>query len=188
MLRATVAQAAEHATNEAEFFTRLRASGLLVRERFSEVNPGEVTGYAVTLPGCTGPDGTPRWFGAGHLHAALTRPRLRQSWARGYGGAERSGATRFTGPERTEIYRHAARQAATAAEHLRHCTATDPAQGADTAWAVADALHMAARATGAEHCAVLRTPTTGPPAHRTAGLRATLRRETSFGPQRGCSR
>lgn len=147
VLRATVAQAAEHATNEAEFFTRLRASGLLVRERFSEVNPGEVTGYAVTLPGCTGPDGTPRWFGAGHLHAALTRPRLRQSWARGYGGAERSGATRFTGPERTEIYRHAARQAATAAEHLRHCTATDPAQGADTAWVVADALHMAARAT-----------------------------------------
>ena len=47
-------------------------------------------------------------------------------------------------PERDEIYRHAARQAATAAEHLRHCTATDPDQGADTAWAVADALHAAA--------------------------------------------
>ena len=57
-----MAQAAEHATNEAGFFTRLRASCVLVRERFSEVNPGEVTGYAVTLPGCTGPDGTPRWF------------------------------------------------------------------------------------------------------------------------------
>jgi hypothetical protein len=74
-----VAQAAEHATNEAEFFTRLRASGLLVRERFSEVNPGEVTGYAVTLPDCTGPDGASRWFGGGRLHAALTLPRLRQS-------------------------------------------------------------------------------------------------------------
>ena len=188
VLRATVAQAAEHATNEAEFFTRLRASGLLVRERFSEVNPGEVTGYAVTLPGCTGPDGTPRWFGAGHLHAALTRPRLRQSWARGYGGAERSGATRFTGPERTEIYRHAARQAATAAEHLRHCTATDPAQGADTLglWPTRSTRPPGRPAAG--HCAVLRTPTTGPPAHRTVGLRATLRRESSFGPRHGCSR
>ena len=150
VLRATVAEAAEHATNEAGFFTRLRVSGLLVRERFSEVNPGEVTGYAVTLPGCTGPDGTPRWFGGGRLHSTLTLPRLRESWARAYGGAERSGASRFTGPGRAEFYRYAARQAATVADHLRHCTATDPDpdQGADPAWAVADALHTAARATG----------------------------------------
>ena len=42
--------------------------GVLVRERFSEVNPGEVTGYAVTLPGCTGTDGAPRWYGGGRLH------------------------------------------------------------------------------------------------------------------------
>ena len=148
VLRATVAEAAEHATDEAGFFIRLRGSGVLVRERFSEVNPGEVTGYAVTLPGCTGPDGTPRWFGGGRLDSTLTLPRLRENWARGYGGAERSGASRFTGPERAEIYRHAARQAATAAEHLRHCTASDPDHGADTAWAVADALHTAATATG----------------------------------------
>ena len=148
VLRATVAEAAEHATDEAGFFIRLRGSGVLVRERFSEVNPGEVTGYAVTLPGCTGPDGTPRWFGGGRLDSTLTLPRLRENWARGSGGAERSGASRFTGPERAEIYRHAARQAATAAEHLRHCTASDPDHGADTAWAVADALHTAATATG----------------------------------------
>ncbi len=150
VLRATVAKAAEHVTDEAGFFTRPRASGVLVRERFSEVNPGEVTGYAVTLPGCTGPDGTPLWFGGGHLHSTLTLPRLRESWAHAYRTAERSGASRFTGPERTEIYRHAARQAATAADHLRHCTATGPDQGADPAWAVADALHTAARATGSQ--------------------------------------
>lgn len=63
-------------------------------------------------------------------------------------GAERSGASRFTGPERAEFYRYAVRQAATVADHLRHCTATDPDQGADPAWAVADALHTAAKATG----------------------------------------
>ena len=39
VLRATVAEAAEHVTDEAGFFTRLRAPGVLVRERFSEVNP-----------------------------------------------------------------------------------------------------------------------------------------------------
>jgi len=185
VLRATVAQAAEHATDEAGFFTRLRASGLLVRERFSEVNPGEVTGYAVTLPGCTGPDGTPRWFGGGRLHAALTLPRLCENWARGYGGAERSGASQFTGPERAEIYRHAARQAATAAEHLRHYTTTGPDHGADTAWAVADALHTAATATGsrAVRCAAdtydraSRAPHGRIPRHTPEGnqLRATAR-------------
>ena len=188
MLRATVAQAAGHATNEAGFFTRLRGSGLLVRERFSEVNPGEVTGYAVTLPGCTGPDGTPRWSGGGRLHGALTLPRLRESWARGYGGAERSAASRFTGPERTEIYHHAARQAGIAAEHLRHCTATGPDHGADVAWPWLTRSTLPPGRPAAGHCAVLRTPTTGPPAHRTAGSRATLRRETSFGPRHGCSR
>jgi hypothetical protein len=90
----------------------------------------------------------PRWFGGGSLHATLTLPRLRQNWAHAPRAAERSGASRFTGPERTEIYRHAARQAASATEHLRHYTATDPDRGADAAQAVADALHTAAWATG----------------------------------------
>jgi len=147
VLRASVAQAAEHTADEAAFFTRLRASGVLVRERLSEISPGEVTGYAVTLPGCTGPDGTPRWFGGGRLHAALTLPRLRESWAPGYRAAEHPGACWLTAPERTEIYRHAARQAGSVTEHLRHCTATDPDRGADVAWAVADALNTAARVT-----------------------------------------
>jgi hypothetical protein len=31
----------------------------LVRMRFSEIDPGQVTGYSVALPGHTGPDGTP---------------------------------------------------------------------------------------------------------------------------------
>ena len=62
------------------------------------------------------------------------------------GAAERSGAPRFTAPERDEIYRHAARQARAATEHIRHCTPTDPAAAADAAWAAADTLHVAARA------------------------------------------
>ena len=148
VLRSAVAAAAEQAAGEQEFFARLRSAGVLVRERFSELNPGEVTGYAVALPGCTGPDGTPRWHGGGRLHDSLTLPRLRQGWAAGQREAGRSGAFRFTAPERAEIYRHAARQAAATAERLRHCTAGDPGDGADAAWAAADTLHAAARATG----------------------------------------
>ena len=87
VLRATVATEAEQAGSEAEFFTRLRAAGVLVRERFSTINPGEVTGYAVALPGCTGSDGTPRWYGGGRLHDSLTLPRLRTAWARRQPGA-----------------------------------------------------------------------------------------------------
>ncbi|MFI5064429.1 MAG: hypothetical protein ACHP9Z_10685, partial [Streptosporangiales bacterium] len=81
VLRSTVAAAAEQVAGEGEFFTRLRAAGVLVRERFSEICPGEVTGYAVALPGCTGPDGALRWYGGGRLHDTLTLPRLRAGWA-----------------------------------------------------------------------------------------------------------
>jgi len=149
VLRATIAEAATQAAGEAEFFARLRAAGVLVRERLSEVNMTEITGYAVTLPGYTGADEELRWYGGGRLHGSLTLPRLRAAWAQGqHAAAKCSAAARFTAPERTEIYRHATRQAAAAAEHLRHCAASDPARGADTAWAAADAFHMAARVTG----------------------------------------
>ena len=149
VLCATVAAEAERAGSEAEFFTRLRAAGVLVRERFSTINPGEVTGYAVALPGCTGSDGTPRWYSGGRLHDSLTLPRLRSAWAEDQPQAlGRSGAFRFTAPERAEIYRHAASQAAVVAEHLRHCAANDPESGADAAWAAAGTLHAAARAAG----------------------------------------
>jgi hypothetical protein len=146
-LRTRVIHAAEHAADEAGFFGALREAGVLVRVRFSETDPGQVTGYSVTLPGHTGPDGTPLWYGGGRLAAGLTLPRLRERWNRGIrGSAERSGMPRFTAPERDEIYRHAARQARAAAEHIRHCAHTDPAAAADAAWAAADTLHVAARA------------------------------------------
>ena len=54
-------------------------------------------------------------------------------------------------PERDAIYRHAARQAAAATEHIRRCALTDPAAAADAAWAAADTLHVAARALRNRH-------------------------------------
>ena len=146
-LRTTLTRAAAQAADEAGFFARLRAAGVLVRLRFSEADPGQVTGYSVTLPGHTGTDGTPLWYGGGRLAAGLTLPRLRQRWNRPPGGtAECSGTPRFTAPERDAIYRHAARQARAATEHIRHCAMADPRAAADAAWAAADTLHAAARA------------------------------------------
>ncbi len=149
MLRNTVTATAQRAADEAGFFTGLGEAGVLVRLRFSDSRPGKVTGYAVGLPGHDRDDGEPCWYGGGQLSAALALPRLRRRWdpARG-GAAERSGAFRCTVPERNAIYQHAARQAATAAEHIRRCAHADPARAADAAWAAADTLHVAARALG----------------------------------------
>jgi hypothetical protein len=150
-LRTMVTQTAERAAGEAGFFACLREAGVLVRLRFSEFDPGQVTGYSVTLPGHIGPDGTLRWYGGGRLAAGLTLPRLRDRWNHRPGRTtERSGAPPFTAPERDELYRHAARQARAATQHIRRCSVTDPAAAADAAWAAADTLHVAAR--------VLRNP------------------------------
>jgi hypothetical protein len=146
-LRILVARAAAQAQDEASFFAGLRESGVLVRLRFSEIHPGQVTGYSVTLPGHHDENGAQRWYGGGRLAADLTLPQLRQRWTHRRGtGPERVQAFRFTAAERDALYQHAARHAAAAAEHIRQCTVTDPARAAYSAWAVADTLHVAARA------------------------------------------
>ena len=151
VLRDAVTAAAQRAGDETGFFARLGEAGVLVRLRFSQTTPGQVTGYAVALPGHDGSDGEPLWHGGGRLAAGLTLPRLRRRWDPGSApergsGAERSGAFRCTVSERNAIYQHAARQAAAAADHIRWCAHADPARAADAAWAAADTLHAAARA------------------------------------------
>jgi hypothetical protein len=79
-LRRSVRTAAAGATSLGEFLDRLRDDGLLVRERHSERNPGELTGYAVALAGSTDAVGKPVYFGGGKLAADLTLPKLRRRW------------------------------------------------------------------------------------------------------------
>ena len=146
VLRNVVTEAAEGAVGEVEFFARLREAGVLVRLRFSEISPGQVTGYAVGLPGHDGRDGEPLWYGGGRLAAGLTLPRLRRGWTIPRNTAERSGTFRCTVPERNAIFAHAVRQTKLAADHIRYCARSDPAVAADAAWATADTLHAAARA------------------------------------------
>jgi hypothetical protein len=79
-LRRQVSTAAAATASEREFFARLRQCGVLVRTRSSARNPGQVTGYAVALPGDTAASGQPVWYGGGKLAADLTLPKLRCRW------------------------------------------------------------------------------------------------------------
>jgi hypothetical protein len=145
-LRREVCTAAAAVSTEQEFFARLRAVGLLVRRRESAKSPGEITGYAVALPRHATSTGGVVWFGGGKLAPDLTLPKLRRRWDPKPGTQPRNTARqRSTPADRRAAYEHAARDARTAADHIRHCAATDPARAADAAWAAADTLHVAAR-------------------------------------------
>jgi hypothetical protein len=150
VLRRAVHTAAAGAGSEQEFFTRLEAAGLGVRKRFSQREPGQVTGYAVAAPGHVNGQGAPVWFGGGKLAADLTLPKLRKRWTgTGPGPAPHPrSAARLTAEDRHHIWLGAADTAARAARMIRACALTDPATATDAAWAAADALHIAAGVLG----------------------------------------
>ena len=190
VLRATVAQAAAESFGEAEFFARLRASGLLVRERFSEVNPGEVTGYAVTLRGCTGSDGAPRWYGGGRLHDSLTLPRLRST-----GGPEERAGRRSVPGRSGSLPRNAPRSTGT--RRGKPPSRRSTCAGAPLAIRVPARTRRGRRRTrcmprrgqpGAGCCVVPPMGMTGRPGRRTGRYRAAPARGMGCGPRRGCSR
>jgi hypothetical protein len=85
VLRRQVEAAAAAARSEREFFGGLAARGLTVRLRHSPSRPGEVTGYAVSLPGDLSASGGPVWYGGGKLAADLSLPKLRRRWPTGHG-------------------------------------------------------------------------------------------------------
>ncbi len=116
-----------------------------MRKRFSVTNPGQVTGYAVALPGDTTKNGGPIWYGGGKLAPDLTWPKLRQRWT-----AHRATPSpgRLTAAERNAVWDHASRAAADAATQIRHLAQTNPAAAADAAWATSDTLHVAAALLG----------------------------------------
>lgn len=143
-LRRQVTTAAAGAASEREFFARLEAAGIQVRKRFSAKNPGQVTGYAVALPGDTGKNGGPVWFSGGKLAADLTFPKLSCRWT----GPGTGAGGPFTATERNALWEHAARAADQAAAQIRLLAGTDPAAAADAAWAASDTMHTAAAALG----------------------------------------
>ena len=144
-LRRLVTTAAAAAGSEHEFFARLDQAGVLVRKRFSVSNPGQVTGYAVALPGDTAKDGGPVWYGGGKLAPDLSWPKLRHRWTPYW---VTPGTGRLTTEQRNAVCDHAARVAADAAAQIRSMAWTDPAAAADAAWATSDTLHVAAAVLG----------------------------------------
>ena len=143
-LRRHVSTAAASAASTGEFFARLDQAGVLVRLRYSTRNPGQVSGYAVALPGDTTKAGEPVWYGGGKLAADLTWPKLCQRWTR-----PARPDTPLSAAETDAMWEYAARTAADATARIRFCTATgNPAAAADAASAASDALHVAAAALG----------------------------------------
>jgi hypothetical protein len=158
ILRRAVTTAAASAGGPEEFFAVLGRAGAMVRTRYSTRNPGQVTGYAVALPGDTGPDGGPVWYGGGKLAADLTWPRLGRRWAGpggppgpgpgGPGTLGPGGPGPLTPADRAALFEYAARVADQAAAQIRAAARTGPAAAADAAWAASDMLHVAAAALG----------------------------------------
>jgi len=194
VLRRRVRVAAAGANDLPAFLERLRADGVLVRERFSQQVPEQITGYAVALSG----EGQPVWFGGGEA-----RPRLEPAQAAGPvdGGAATPrpvcASARARGARRgADVVRTAARPQARgggspeAGDHVR-AAAGDPTAAADTAWAAADLLAATARliddgqAAGPVSCAAdlferaarerhRRTPPSSPAGHRLRGTTTAL--------------
>jgi hypothetical protein len=141
-LRRHVAAAAATTASQKAFFTALKDAGVLVRPRYSTRDPGQVTGYAVALPGDTSPDGTPIWYSGGKLAASLTWPKLSQRWTGPAHPMHRP--DRLTWAERDKIYRHAEQAAAQATGAIRAGTA----DAQDAAWAAGDTLRAASAVLG----------------------------------------
>jgi hypothetical protein len=128
-LRRHVTTVAATSGSSTEFFARLQAAGFLIRPRYSSREPGQVTGYAVALPGDTSREGNPVWYGGGKLAADLSWPKLSQRWPE----ADHAPAFRLTAAERDAAWDQATRMAADATEQIRALAGTNPAAAADAA-------------------------------------------------------
>ncbi|SNS66005.1 hypothetical protein [Actinomadura mexicana] len=150
MLRTTVRRAADEARTTAEFLDRLQDSGLLVKARYSQYLPPQITGYAVAFPTDHG-DEEPTWHAGSRLADDLSLTRLQQRWTSPATGPAPTIDDDLTVEERQAFYDDAARAAAHATAHLRRDLATNPHAAQDACWAASDALHAAAQSTGNHH-------------------------------------
>ena len=159
-LRRKVQAAAASSSGFDEFTTRLTAAGVTVWPRTSDLNPGQVTGYSVSLDDWANAAGQPVRFGGGKLAPDLTLPKLRARWhpasaAPPVAGAEspdrqRSAPPRPTGPvtgsDAERVLREAERIVRDAAHRIGAQTRSEPDAAADAAWAASDILAAAAAA------------------------------------------
>ena len=186
VLRNKLTMAAQ-ARDEAGFFARLRESGVLVRVRFSQTDPGQVTGYAVTLPGHTGPEGGPRWYSGGRLAAGLTLPQLRRRWARHpsvlRSAERRSGSLTRNGARSTST--RPTRPHAPQSTSVVAPTATQPQRPTPRGRRLTRCMSRRERC-APRSCGARPTPTIGQPAPVTAGSPTAAMTGIACAPRRGC--
>ncbi|MEU9371673.1 relaxase/mobilization nuclease domain-containing protein [Streptomyces avermitilis] len=78
-LREAVRRAAAGVASEQEFFDRLAAAGLLIRQRVAP--SGDLLGYKVALPDDRNKDQEPIYYSGSTLAPDLSLPRVRERWA-----------------------------------------------------------------------------------------------------------
>ncbi|MFI9155668.1 relaxase/mobilization nuclease domain-containing protein [Streptomyces sp. NPDC053367] len=77
-LQRTVREAAAAAVSDSDFFARLTASGVRVKQRVAP--DGNVTGYSVAMPGDRDGGQHAVWFSGARLASDLSLPRVRERW------------------------------------------------------------------------------------------------------------
>jgi hypothetical protein len=159
---------------------------VLIRARSSARNPGQATGYAVSLAGDVTKSGNPVWFDGGKLAADLTLPKLRQRWPGTNPPAPRAPLAEA---ERAAAWDQALRAVDAATAHIRAMTTGAQDGGANAAWAAAGTMHVAAALLGSRSCGRPLMPTTAPPGRPGRGSRRppgrqqpALRRPGASGP------
>jgi hypothetical protein len=187
VLRASVRVALAGSQGWEELAERLRGAGVMVRERYSTLHPGQLTGYAVALP-LGGPETSSRdqliWFGGGKLAPDLSLPQLQARWHAGGGNAaiaasghahDRAGRSGKppdrgdwqAGPglsdlERRRLWSSAQDAVRQAAEQIRHASTpgAGPAEQAGAqaaATATSELLHAVSRILEGRHGGPLRS-------------------------------
>ena len=155
-LRTKVKAAAARTSGFKEFADLLGREGVTVWPRMSERNPGQITGYSVSLDDYLNGAGEPVRFGGGKLAPDLSWPKLASRWSQpapetatttaGEQAAteQPAPATPRFGDDDEAAWREAERIVREAAERITASAATDPDLASDAAWATADALAAAA--------------------------------------------
>ncbi|MEU9245943.1 relaxase/mobilization nuclease domain-containing protein [Streptomyces sp. NPDC048385] len=111
-LRETVRRAAAGVASEQEFFDRLAAAGLLIRQRTAP--SGDLLGYTVALPDDRNEDQEPIFYSGSTLAPDLSLPRIRKRWS-GSDPSHGSDTTTDRSADSTRISPSTARRRATTA-------------------------------------------------------------------------
>lgn len=136
-LQRTVRRAAASSAATPEFMDSLRRAGVLVRERRSTLDPHQITGYAVALPGDRTAGGAPIWFSGGRLAPDLTLPRLQRRW-----DGQPDPQVPTSAPSRFVAWDLAARTATAATLEIRRLAPHSPGAASDVAHATSDVLSV----------------------------------------------